>query len=237
MKRPFAAFDIDGTLIRWQLYHAVTDALAKTGYLDANVYNKIRDARRAWKMRSHPKAFADYEHVMIEGFEHIIQKLTVQQFEDAVDSVIQEYKDQVYAYSRQLIKELKARGYMLFAISGSQIELVSRIAAYYGFDDFMGTDYLKQKDRFTGQKKVYALDKKAAVQELVARHNADSVGSIAVGDSGSDIPMLQMAEHAIAFNPEAELYQAARTSRWTIVLERKNIIYKLEPRDGTYILA
>ncbi len=236
MSRPFAAFDIDGTLIRWQLYHAVTDALAKMGHLDVSIYNQIREARRAWKMRSHPQAFADYEQVMIKGFEQIIQKLTVQQFENAVDSVIHEYKDQVYAYSRALIKKLKAKDYVLFAISGSQTELVSRIAAYYGFDDFMATDYLKQKGQFTGQKKVYALDKKLALQKLIAKHDTIVANSIAVGDSGSDIPMLQMVDRPVAFNPELKLFQAAKASGWTIVLERKNIIYELESRNETYVL-
>ena len=28
MPRPFAVFDIDGTIIRWQLYHALADELA-----------------------------------------------------------------------------------------------------------------------------------------------------------------------------------------------------------------
>ncbi len=29
MSQPFAVFDIDGTIIRWQLYHALADELAK----------------------------------------------------------------------------------------------------------------------------------------------------------------------------------------------------------------
>ena len=34
----FAVFDIDGTLIRWQLYHAIADELAKSGHIDAETY-------------------------------------------------------------------------------------------------------------------------------------------------------------------------------------------------------
>ena len=32
--RPFAVFDIDGTLIRWQLYHAVADDMAKQNIIN-----------------------------------------------------------------------------------------------------------------------------------------------------------------------------------------------------------
>ncbi len=236
-QRPFAVFDIDGTLIRWQLYHAVTDTLAKLGYLEPEQYEEIRSARIAWKMRAHPEAFKTYEKIMVNGFEQIIKKLTVAQFDTAVDEVIDQYKDQVYTYSRQLIKDLKTKNYVLLAISGSQIELVSRIAAYYGFDDVIGTDYIKHQGKFTGEKKFYAHDKKVALQKLIDKHNLTLGGSIAIGDSSSDISMLQMVEHPIAFNPERNLLEEAKKSGWTIVLERKNTVYRLEPQDGTYVLA
>ena len=32
--RPFAVFDIDGTLIRWQLYHSIADTLARLGHIE-----------------------------------------------------------------------------------------------------------------------------------------------------------------------------------------------------------
>ena len=236
-QRPFAVFDIDGTLIRWQLFHAVTDALARLGYLDKAFYNDIRQARRDWKMRAHPESFKTYEGVMIQGFEKIIAKISVDQFESAVDMVIQEYKDQIYIYSKELIAELKSQNYVLFAISGSQNELVSRIASYYGFHDYAGTEYIKKDGKFTGEKIFYAHDKKAVLERLIQKHGVTIQGSIAIGDSSSDIPMLEMADSPIAFNPEKKLYDVARKSGWTIVVERKNTFYKLESRDGTYILA
>jgi HAD superfamily hydrolase (TIGR01490 family) len=236
-QRPFAVFDIDGTLIRWQLFHAVTDALAQLGYLNSTDYNHIRSARREWKMRLHPDSFKTYEDVMIRGFEKIITKLSVEQFTSAVDKVIGEYKDQIYIFSKDLIKELKSRNYILFAISGSQNELVSRIASYYGFHDYVGTEYIKKAGKFTGEKIFYAHDKKAVLDRLIQKHGVTTRGSVGIGDSSSDIPMLEMVERPIAFNPEKKLYDIARESGWSIVVERKNIFYKLEPKDGTYVLV
>lgn len=237
LRRPFAVFDIDGTLIRWQLFHAVTDALARLGYLDKDTYDQIRQARRVWKMRAHPESFRTYEDVMIQGFEKIIARISVEQFAAAVDKVIQEYKDQIYIYSKQLISELKSRDYILFAVSGSQNELVSRIATYYGFHDYVGTEYIKKAGKFTGEKIFYAHDKKAVLDRLIQKHGVTTSESVGIGDSSSDIPMLEMVEHPIAFNPEKKLYDIARESGWTIVVERKNTFYKLEPKDGTHILA
>jgi phosphoserine phosphatase len=37
MSKRFAVFDLDGTLVRWQLYHALVDRLAKKGYLGEGV--------------------------------------------------------------------------------------------------------------------------------------------------------------------------------------------------------
>ena len=49
--------------------------------------------------------------------------------------------------------------------------------------------------------------------------------------------MLSTVEQPIAFNPTKQLFEHARTYGWRIVLERKNMVYELEPRDGSYILA
>lgn len=235
--KQFAAFDIDGTLIRWQLYHAVTDKLAKLGYINQLDYERIHRARIAWKMRSHDLAYKEYEATMVEIFERIILKLDVTQFKKTVDDVIEQYKDQVYTYSHDLIKVLKAKKYTLFAISGSQVELVSQIAAYYGFDDYVGTNYVQKAGLFTGDKLFYANNKKKALDQLIAKHGVDMAGSIAVGDSSSDISMLEMVESPIAFNPEKGLLIHAKKLGWKIVVERKNVVYIMEQRNGSYVLA
>ena len=84
MSRPFAAFDIDGTVLRWQLYHALNDALVKQGTIDATSFQRARDARMNWKRRSGEDAFKDYEAVLIEVFDEALATLSV----EAVDSAV-----------------------------------------------------------------------------------------------------------------------------------------------------
>ena len=233
----FAVFDIDGTLIRWQLYHAIADALARLGYFDSEKFSQVRQARMIWKQRASDQSFKAYEGQLVTSYEAILGQLTVDQFEEAVDLVFDEYKDQVYAYTRDLLKSLKDEGYLLFAISNSQIEIVNKIADYYGFDDCIGAVYGRSGNKFNGQKTVYLTDKDRILKELVTKHKADWEGSIAVGDSASDISMLSIVERPIAFNPEKKLFEAARTKGWEIVLERKNVTYQLKDVDGKYLLA
>lgn len=236
-QRPFAVFDIDGTLVRWQLYHAIADALAKNGHIDGLTHQKIKDARMVWKKRTHGEAFSAYQNELITVYEKLLLDLSYKDFNQAVKTVFDEYKDQVYIYSRNLIKKLKKDGYLLFAISGSQIEIVSKIAKYYGFDDCVGTIYSHEKDKFTGALTLHLGGKHLVLQELIEKHRASLTGSIAVGDSASDISMLEMAETPIAFNPEKKLFDCAKDKGWKIVVERKNIVYELESDDGRYILA
>jgi len=236
-QKPFAAFDIDGTLIRWQLYHAIFDTLAKQGSINPSEYTEIRNARMAWKQRSHEESFKDYERRMVQNYDAALQQLSYAAYEQAIDEVFEEYKDQAYAYTKGLIKDLKQQGYLLFAISGSQNEIVGKLAKYYGFDDWVGADYPRDaQGAFTGEKIMPAGKKHEVLARLVKKHEATTEGSIAVGDSAGDISMLEFVERPIAFNPEKQLYQHARAGGWEIVLERKNVIYNLKADDGRYIL-
>ncbi|MBI3624067.1 HAD family phosphatase [Candidatus Saccharibacteria bacterium] len=237
MKQSFAVFDIDGTLIRWQLYHAIADALVRLGYVEPEVFQPVKDARMTWKRRLHSESFKDYERRLVAAYEALLSQLTIKQFEEAAQAVFDEYKDQVYTYTRDLIRDLKQRGYLLFAISNSQMEIVEKVTKYYGFDDWVGAIYEQSNGRFTSQVKVHLNDKDSVLRQLVAKHKASWKDSLAVGDSLSDASMLEIVENPIAFNPEQKLFRLAKRQGWTIVIERKNVVYKLGPSNGTYILA
>jgi HAD superfamily hydrolase (TIGR01490 family) len=236
-KRPFAVFDIDGTVIRWQLYHALADELARTGHLDPKEFQKVRAARMLWKKRAHETSFEEYEKTLVGLVDKAITGIKVEALETACRRVIDEYKDQVYTYTRDLIRELQSQNYLLFAISASQAQIVELIAGYYGFDDFGGSEYEVKDGYFTGRKELLVSESKPEfLKQLVNRHKAGWQGSYAVGDSESDIPMLESVEQPIAFNPTKKLFQHASEQRWKIVLERKNMVYELEKENGKYKL-
>ncbi len=233
----FAVFDIDGTLIRWQLYHVIVDKLANIGVLGSDAKDKLRSARMVWKRREHPESFKAYEHTLIEVYEAALSNIDPKDFDQMVVSVIDEYKDQVYTYTRGLIKELRRQDYVLLAISGSHQELVEQIAKYYKFDHWIGSRYERTAKGFSGEKFVASMDKRTVLKELVQTHKLSYGDSLAIGDSASDIPMLEMVDKPIAFNPDRSLFNSATKSEWEIVIERKNMVYELESIDGKYVLA
>ncbi len=235
--RPFAVFDIDGTVIRWQLYHALADRLARGGYIDERTFQKVRQARMDWKRRSGEDSFREYEMELVGVFEAALLDLDVQDFTAAAKAVFDEYKDQVYTYTRDLIGELKASNYLLFAISGSPSLIVDKLVAYYGFDDYAATGYEVKDGRFTGSKELSLGRKPELLQQLTEKYSTDFTGSIAVGDSEGDISMLELVERPIAFNPSKKLFEHASKKGWNIVVERKNVVYELGTNcDGPYTL-
>jgi HAD superfamily hydrolase (TIGR01490 family) len=232
----FADFDLDGTLIRWQLYHALADELARRGHIDDKTYRRMKDARMAWKQRTE-SSFRDYEQQVIKVYELALKHVSFAELDEAIELVFGEYKDQVYVYTRELIKTLKKKGYVLLAISGSQAEIIKRIAEHYGFDDFEATVYQRGPKGFTGKKTVASQHKDKILMELVRKYSLSYESSIAVGDSASDIVMLEMVEEPIAFNPEQHLFEHAKRKGWKVVLERKNMFYEMEMSDGKYQLV
>lgn len=222
----FVVFDIDGTLIRWQLYHAITHELGKAGHLPPGSLERLHDARMEWKNRGSVDAYHEYEALMVKIFQDALPTIPPKAYDAAVEAVFQTYKDQVYTYTRDLISNLKEQGYLIFAISGSPQEALDKLGRHYGFDEVVGPCYERKGEHFSGKVVLAHTRKGNILKELVAKHRATWQGSIAVGDSPSDIAMLELVEQPIAFNPTKDLYELALEKHWRVVVERKNVVYQ-----------
>ena len=120
-KQKFAAFDIDGTLFRSGLYREVAYELMKMGAVPNTILEQTTAANREWRHRTHGNAFEEFDMLMVHKMDHILPELRIADYEVAAQRVLEKRADNVYVYTRELIKQLKADGYFLVAISGSQI--------------------------------------------------------------------------------------------------------------------
>ncbi|HEX5797912.1 MAG TPA: HAD family phosphatase [Candidatus Saccharimonadales bacterium] len=234
--KKFAVFDFDGTLIRWQLYHSIFDQLKNINRIENQGLENVRQARLLWKTRTSENSYKNYENALIEVFDKAITKIDYSVYEEMTEEVFQEHRDQVYTYTRGLIKELKDKGYMLFAISGSPREVVEKVAKYWGFDDWIASEYEVENNKITGTKKFGFINKDKSVDYFVDKYNLSYKESYGVGDSESDIKMLKKVEKPIAFNPSKELFVYACKNHWEIAVERKNVVYELKYKNGEYSL-
>lgn len=234
--KPFAAFDIDGTLFRSGLYREVAFELVRMGAVPESILKKIADKENAWKQRAHGSAFAEFDQAVVDAFDKRLPRLKIAYFDLAAERVIKAHKDNVYVYTRDLVQELKKKGYFLIAISGSQLEVVEPFAQHYGFDTWVGQTFERGDEYFTGHIRKTHEGKGKHLQRLIKRHKLSTKDSIAVGDSIGDIEMLSLAERPIAFNPESNLYEIAEKNGWDIVIERKNLIYEMRKEYDQYRL-
>lgn len=236
-KRKFAAFDVDGTLFRSGLYREVFYELYKIGALPNDLTEQTTEKHREWRHRIHGNAFEEFEVIMINGLDNFLPQLKVNDFDTAVARVIKKKADNVYVYTRNLLKSLQEEGYFTVAISGSQQELVEPFAKRYGFDMWVGQQWERDGEFFTGNIKKTHTGKDKIVKRIVDEHNLTMDGSYAVGDSNGDSGMLEIVDNPIVFNPTHELYEKAVANGWKIVIERKNISYELQGEpNATYTL-
>ena len=235
--KKFAVFDFDGTLIRWQLYHSVVSSLVKKDQIDKNLFTKAEKALQNWKSRSSSNAFTKYQVASVNAFKSNIKSISTKKFDESIEEIFLVHKDQVYVYTKNLIKELKAKDYFLIAISGSHIEAVERIARYYGFNEWTGTRYKRKSGKFTSEFDYPGKSKGRFLENFIKKHGLTKEDSIAIGDSEGDIEILDMVENPIAFNPTKGLLSHAQNLRWKIIVERKSVVYSLTYKDGRYVLS
>jgi HAD superfamily hydrolase (TIGR01490 family) len=234
--KPFAVFDIDGTLIRWQLFHAIVHSLGKHGHMPADAHERIKKARMDWKLRTTNEGFGAYEEILVKEYLAVLKQISTEQYALIVQEVFDEYKDQVYTYTRDLVQDIKKKGYFLLAISGSHHEIIQKLAQHHGFDVAVGSTIEQIDGKFSGGIDTPIFDKAKVLKRLIAEHNLTTTDSVAVGDSKSDVAMLELVDNPIVFNPDRKLFTVAKERQWKIVIERKNMVYELEPHDGSYTL-
>ncbi|MDE2173012.1 MAG: HAD family phosphatase [Patescibacteria group bacterium] len=228
MKRPVAAFDIDGTVFRSSLTLELVERLIEKGIFPQESLMLYENERARWLDRKGD--YQAYVDKVVEVFQKQIKGVSFAAVADAAGEVIEEKKDRVYRYTRDLIKNLRQKNYYLLAISHSPKFIVDGFGYEAGFDKVYGFFFATgPSGNFTGgvEDEDIMKNKSAILQRAVRKEGLTFEGSIGVGDTESDIPLLESVETAIAFNPNSALYAHAKRRGWKIVVERKDVIYEI----------
>lgn len=225
--KKFAVFDIDGTIFRSSLVLEAVYALIRKGVFPAKATAEFTNELEEWRSRKDPDSYDAYIEAVVETFGRYIRGVSEDTFKLVSHTVIDEQKLYTYVYTRDLVKTLKGQGYTLVAISGSPKELVEPFTAEHGFDITLSTVYDIRGGVYTGTRTAMHTGKDALLKKIVEEHQLDWHNSTGVGDSRGDIGLLENVSKPIAFNPDRDLYKAAKKHGWPIVVERKNVIYEL----------
>lgn len=226
-KRKVAVFDIDGTIFRSSLLLELVEAL-----IQAKVFSKYAQAHYldTWeKWRDREGSYNDFIMSVVDAYKHYIKGVRRADVWKVADKVVNFQKKRTYRFTRDLVKKLKKTHYLL-AISHSPYEAVAPFAKSWGFEKIYASVFaVDKKVRFTGEilYEDIIFDKAKTLQRAIEHNDLTLSGSIGVGDTESDIPFLEIVEQPIAFNPSSELYKTAQKKKWDIVVERKDVVYKI----------
>lgn len=224
-----AFFDVDGTIFRSSLLIEIVEQFIKEGVFPPEAEDVYVDSYRAWRNRE--GSYEAYIDDVVQAFLEHIKGVHYGVLADVGRQVVAIQSKRVYRYTRDLIAELKRDGYYLIAISQSPKTVLDEFCEQYGFDKVYGRVYeIGPQDRFTGVVAEEHLIKNKAniVKRVFERHpELSREDSLAVGDTEGDIPLLESVSRAICFNPNQALLTHAKRNGWEVVVERKDVIYKL----------
>lgn len=229
MRQPVAFFDIDGTVFRSSLLIEIVDELIVAGLFPADATDEFHPAFVAWQDRT--GTYDTYITAVIETFMRHLAGVSYGAFASLGQRVVQEKGQHVYRFTRDYIKQLKNDGYTVIAISQSPKIILDDFCAEFGFDKVYGRRYeVDDQDCFTGAVLDEELigDKAHIVSRVFARHpELTPEGSVAVGDTDGDVSLLSSVEKPLCFNPNRLLYEHAIEEGWPVVVERKDVVYRL----------
>jgi HAD superfamily hydrolase (TIGR01490 family) len=231
-----AFFDIDGTLFRNSLMIEHFKKMIRYEVIDPSLwYNRLKDSYSEWEKRY--GYFDDYMDELVEVYVKELKGINKAYIEFIASQVININWDKVYRYTRARIKWHKEQGHMIFFISGAPDFLVEKMADKYQVTAYKATEYIvDENNNFTGEvvRMWDSENKQKAISQLVNRFAVDLDASYSYGDTTGDLSMLKIVGHPVAVNPIRKLLVAIKQDeelydKTTIVVERKDLIYKLSP--------
>jgi HAD superfamily hydrolase (TIGR01490 family) len=228
-KRRVAVFDVDGTIFRSSLLIQLVETLIERGAFPEDTRAVYEREHTRWLDRE--GSYQDYIEAVIEAFRTHLKGIHYAELADAAEHMVQEQGKRTYKYTRELLKDLKSKGYYLLAVSHSPKTVLDKFCPKLGFDKTYGVVYeIGPQDLFTGviTDEHLIFNKANVVRRAVEKENLTLAHSIGVGDTESDVPFLEIVAKPVCFNPNAKLYRAAKRLGWKVVVERKDVVYTIE---------
>ncbi|EEY35975.1 HAD hydrolase, family IB [Pseudoleptotrichia goodfellowii F0264] len=231
-----AFFDIDGTIHRNSLLIEHFKMLVKYEYIDIMSWEgKVKEKFSKWETRTGD--YDDYLEELVETYVEALKNFKKEDMDFIAKRVIDLRGNRVYKYTRERLEYHINKGHKVIIISGSPDFLVAKMAERYGVKDYRGSEYLvNDKGIFTGEVIPMwdAKSKKKAIADFCGKYDIDLGKSYAYGDTTGDLTMFKKAGNAVAINPAKRLLEKLKKDKElkekvTIIVERKDVIYKLKP--------
>jgi phosphoserine phosphatase len=205
-----AAFDCDGTLWAGDAGEGFFDWELKQGLLSDEIV--------AWARAR----YADYKSGKVDEETMCGEMVTMHRAmsEDQVQRAADQYFDrymasQIFPEMRDLVQRLQESGCDIWAVSSTSEWAIRGAMKHFGIPENRVLAAKVQVEQGIITDRLVRIPtgegKRRAIREVV-QGDLDA----AFGNSRWDIQMLEVARHAFAVNPNADLEELARKRRWTI---------------------
>lgn len=236
-----AFFDIDGTIFRDSLMIAHFKKMREFRIIDeATLEGHVLLSEKSWQKRR-----VDYDEFLEEVSAAYVKSLMGVSYSDIMFTArhtVKSHSDEVYRFTANQIKYHLEQKHLVVFISGSPDFLVRHMAKTWNAHLYVGSKYVFQQGIFTGEIMPMwdSSSKLKTLNTIVEEHHIDLANSYAYGDTNGDFTMLKSVGHPYAINPARELLNNIRQDealceRTTIVVERKDVIYRLRADVDTFV--
>jgi HAD superfamily phosphoserine phosphatase-like hydrolase len=234
--KPFAAYDLDGTLFKSSVLEKSIPIAVDLGVFRDTAFDDAYASREHWQQDNNEGTYLAYTKKLVDSFIGQMANTRVDAFDEVVKELVSSQLVRRYGFTKRLIGSVAAT-HSNILITGSP-EILARpfVQDMPGISRVFGSTYEAVDGVYTGVARSVG-SKAAILQSLVTEGSVSQQNSIAVGDTMSDTPMLHMATSPIAFNPSFTLAQYGQEYGWDKAFEVKDNItpLHLDENTGSYV--
>jgi HAD superfamily hydrolase (TIGR01490 family) len=211
-----ALFDLDNTLLAIDSDHAWGEYLGIRGEVDAAAYNAKND-----------QFYADYRAgklVMTEFLRFALEpigRLPLGRLLALREDFMREVGERsVLAKARELVRLHRERGDRCAIVTATNRFVTEPFAEIFGVDHLMASEILWKDGRPTGEPEgvpCFREGKVGHVQAWLDGFGGKLKDCVFYSDSHNDLPLLRSVGEAVAVDPDAQLYEAAKRSAWNVL--------------------
>ncbi|GAA3443602.1 HAD-IB family hydrolase [Planomonospora venezuelensis] len=213
-----AFFDVDNTMMRGASIYHFARGLASRGLFTTKDLVRFALGQAVFRVRGDENP----EHIA-EARETALAFVAGSKVEDIVrlgEEIYDEaMADRIWAGTRALAQSHLDAGQRVWLVTATPVELARVIAQRLGLTGALGTVSETVDGVYTGRlvgDLLHGPAKAEAVRALARREGLDLTRCSAYSDSANDLPLLSLVGHPTAINPDAELRDHARDSKWEI---------------------
>ena len=217
-KNSAAFYDVDGTLIRFNIVHTFSYYAQRQPSLLESVKRTITTAASIpmfWAADKISRKW--FNEIFYRSYEGASEDRLVTLAEELFEDVIE---PNIYPRAKDLVDESRRAGVRQVLISGALDFTLRPLARYLGVDELIANQLEFDGGYATGKLAkpfVAGATKAEIMRQYAKKHGLDLAESWAYSDSFSDYPMLAVVGHPTAVNPDLRLRSIARSYDWPVL--------------------